>query len=110
MDGFGLAKGGDAGGRPGWDGDNRLALGDLVISGLAVRALDIGSGDGAGDEVLLFFAASSWSQEGEGDMMRSSAEDAPPVAVDRTPPLAVRSILARSALSTALRNIDSPAV
>ena len=45
--------------------------------------------------------------------MRSSAEDAP-VAVDRAPPLAARSILADAAalspLSAALRNIDSPAV
>ena len=61
MDGFGLAKGGDAGGRPGWDGDNRLALGDLVTSELALRDLDIGSGDGDGDDVLLFLAASSSS-------------------------------------------------
>ena len=54
MDGFGLARGGDAGGRPGWDGDNRLALGDLVTSELpAPRALGSGSGDGAGEDALF---------------------------------------------------------
>ena len=67
MDGFGRARGGDAGGRPGWDGDNRLALGDLVtLSGLpALRDLGSGSGDGtgdgAGDDAFLLFLAASTS-------------------------------------------------
>ena len=104
--GLGLARGGDAGGRPGWDGDNRLAFGDLAMSELPARDLDDGSGDGAGDGALFVVS----SLDGDGDMMRSSADDAP-VAVDRAPPLAVGPSLDEPlplpSPSSALWNVDS---
>ena len=71
-DGFGLANVADAGGRPECGGGDFLE-GDVAMSEVPGRPAPVSAAEAGAD--VAFLAASS--KDGDGEMMRSSADDVP---------------------------------